>query len=58
MRDEVLRRSRIESDIRADIVSSTLAKSRLESEAQAFRLNSERAALNDSIRRSRVQYQV
>lgn len=51
-------RSRIETDIRTDRLTSILAKSRLEAESQAERIRREKIALNDSIRRSRVNAQV
>ena len=54
VRENALIRSRIEADHRADQVLNVLAKSRLESALQYERLEHEKAALNESIRRSRI----
>lgn len=57
-REQILCRSRVDAEIRADKISSALAKSRLESGMQAYRIEGQRSALNESIRRSRVQGEV
>jgi len=53
-REAVLRRSRVETGIRNDVVSRIVEMSRLESELQQSRIYQQRA-LTDALRRSRVE---
>jgi hypothetical protein len=54
MRESLEKKERIETKVRNGMVANTLAKSRLESETRALRMEADRSALNSSLCRFRV----